>query len=626
MLFSIFMATAATAFVSLEPSAPLADLYVDAAAANCASGTGTVSAPVCSISAAVALAAAGDTIRIAPGTYVENVGIGMDLELIGMGGPDVTILDGGGTGSVVVVSVASTVRLQGLTLTGGSAPIGGGIDFLGDLVLVNTTITGNVATGYGGGGIGGVGGGDALTLVGCEITNNSAPAGDGGGLLLWDAECTMTRTLVEGNSANYYGGGIELLGNNTTDYGLQVIDSTVRDNQATGGDGGGIFAGGNRFLLRGSTVSGNTASNAGGGVRVFGSGFEIVNSTISGNTADYGGGLGTLGNLEPRSLQHTTITNNTALSGGGGGVFSSSNGPDVEMLNTILAGNLLLDPSYYPNAGQDAFGSFTSLGHNLVGEGASGITNGIQNDLAGTPLSVLDPELGPLQPNGGFSETHDLLSTSPAIDAGDPLDFESVDQRGAMRPQAGAPDMGAVEKGTIGSDELCNGDGGDGMGCTVCPCGNNAPAGTIGGCVNSFSLSGLLLRSGTASLSSTDLRYEAENLPSSTTAVLLSGSAVAPTNPANPCFGTGSGIQSASFDGLRCVVQNLLRHGVRAADANGRIGVSTNGWGNPNGFFNFGAFTLGETRFFQVVYREDPASACQTGLNTTQASSVTFLP
>ena len=79
-----------------------------------------------------------------------------------------------------------------------------------------------------------------------------------------------------------------------------------------------------------------------------------------------------------------------------------------------------------------------------------------------------------------------------------------------------------------------------------------------------------------------------------------------------------------SLDGLRCAVQGVLRHGVRPSDANGDVGVTTNGWGDPNGFFQFSVFMAGDTKHFQIVHRDDAAQVCMTGQNSSQAVSVTF--
>lgn len=175
-------------------------------------------------------------------------------------------------------------------------------------------------------------------------------------------------------------------------------------------------------------------------------------------------------------------------------------------------------------------------------------------------------------------------------------------------------------------DNLCNGDGGDQVGCTACPCMNDAAPGTVGGCLNSADSSTRLVASGSTSVSVADLRFEVSGAPPFVNAVLLSGSALAPANSTNPCFGLSSGIQSSNFDGLRCVVQGILRHGVRLANDQGDVGVTTNGWGTPHGFFGFAAFTAGATRHFQVIHRDDVENVCMTGLNTSQAVSVSFAP
>ena len=181
--------------------------------------------------------------------------------------------------------------------------------------------------------------------------------------------------------------------------------------------------------------------------------------------------------------------------------------------------------------------------------------------------------------------------------------------------------------------ESCNGDGGNQMGCTDCPCGNNAAPGTTGGCLNSANASGRLVGSGSPSVTAADpadLRFDANGCVPSSFAVLTSGNAIAPANAANPCFGEDSGLQSGVLDGLRCAVQSTQRHGGRPVDANGDVGATTNGWGGssgpPIGLAAQGGFVAGQTRHYQVFYRELPGLVCLTEQNTTQAVSVTFQP
>jgi len=71
-------------------------------------------------------------------------------------------------------------------------------------------------------------------------------------------------------------------------------------------------------------------------------------------------------------------------------------------------------------------------------------------------LNNTDPRLGPLQNNGGPTQTQALLSGSPAIDAGNPNGCTggnghllNTDQRGAPRhdkEDTGGCDMGAFER------------------------------------------------------------------------------------------------------------------------------------------------------------------------------------
>src|SRR3989337_982403 len=109
---------------------------------------------------------------------------------------------------------------------------------------------------------------------------------------------------------------------------------------------------------------------------------------------------------------------------------------------TIVAGNTASE------VGPDCSGTIGSSGYNLVGS-TSGCT--ITGDTTGN-LTGVDPLLSPLQDNGGPTLTHPLLPGSPAIAAGNPATpgsggnaCEATDQRGVVRPQFAACDMGAFE-------------------------------------------------------------------------------------------------------------------------------------------------------------------------------------
>lgn len=578
------LATCLALALVASPLPTTADVFVDQAAANCAAGTGTAADPVCTVSEAILIAAPGDTIHIAPGTYNENFTVGKDLELIGTQGDELTIIQGLGTESVIYVNILADATIKGLTVTGGYGYNGGGILVHGTLVLENSTITDNRAdfdgahslgSAYGSAGGGGLAcgaTGASLTVRDCSITNNRA------------------------------------------------------DNFQSGDSAGGVFVFSAADLtMSGCTISGNDGFRT-GGILFRGKTLNLSNTTISGNTS-YHGPVAFVVPTDPGSLlSNVTITDNFALYGNGG--LTST---QISIQNSIIADNVnLCCGAYY-----DLQGSITSLGNNLIGVNFSPLIDGVNGDQVGSVAMPLDPQLGPLQDNGGPTLTHALLPSSSAIDAGNAMNFEATDQRGVGRPVGARADIGAFEF-TEFFAEFCNGDGGDQMGCTACPCMNESTPGTIGGCLNSSGNSARLIGSGSASISlppmsTTDLRFAVTGAPAGAFCILNSGDAVAPTNPMNPCFGMDSGTGAAAFDGLRCAVQNTRRHGGRSTDSNGRVGFTNSPWGGeggpPAGIAVAGAgFAAGQTRFFQVINRDDSTLVCMRGLNTTQAIEVLFTP
>lgn len=205
---------------------------------------------------------------------------------------------------------------------------------------------------------------------------------------------------------------------------LTVIHSTVSGNVSD--FGGGIQNSSNGTLtIIGSTVSGNMAE-FGGGLSNLGTTATLINSTISGNTAsDGGGGMDNSGTLE---LINCTVSTNTAPVGGG--IFNF--GVQATLTNTIVAGNI---------SGGDCNGTITSLGHNLDSDGSC-VISGVNDDITSA-----SPALGPLQNNGGPTETHALLFGSPAVNAGDCSGGTIItDQRGVHRPMGTDCDIGAFEK------------------------------------------------------------------------------------------------------------------------------------------------------------------------------------
>ena len=178
--------------------------------------------------------------------------------------------------------------------------------------------------------------------------------------------------------------------------------------------------------LRGFTVT-RGSSTHGSGVLNDGT-LTLTNSTVSGNTAvalefPGGGGIYNDGTL---TLTNSTVSGNSGTFGGG--IF---NGGTLTLTNSVVDGDCSSD-------------STTSNGYNIE---SPGDTCGF--DQATDQVNVTEGQLnlGPLQDNGGPTETHALLFPgSVAIDV-IPADMCEVteDQRGEPRPGGTMCDVGAFE-------------------------------------------------------------------------------------------------------------------------------------------------------------------------------------
>ncbi len=176
---------------------------------------------------------------------------------------------------------------------------------------------------------------------------------------------------------------------------LSLADCTLSGNSASQ-DGGAIFNFGT-LLVTDSTLSANSTPVGGGGIENSGT-LTLTNSTVSGNSAGSGGGID---NDDMLTVTNSTISGNSA--GFNGGVENDST---AIIANTIIANNTAAA------GGSDVFGTFDSMGFNLIGNSAGGI------GFVATDLQSVNPLLGPLQNNGGPTQTMALLPGSPAIGAG----------------------------------------------------------------------------------------------------------------------------------------------------------------------------------------------------------------
>jgi len=250
------------------------------------------------IQAAIDAAATGDTVLVAPGTYVETIDFkGKAINVKSSGGPEVTVIDGNYSGSVVKFTSNEKLDsvLDGFSITKGSD---GGIRcFTASPTIKNNTIFSNIA--YNGGGIychkssspvitdniisgnsASFGGGgiccehsSSPTVKNNKISGNSAPSGFGGGICCWSV-ADIANNIISWNSSGIYGGGICI-----EYYNPKITNNIIYGNFATTGKGGGIYCRKSLSQITNNTIVGNSA-DSGGGMTFDGSFIPIITNTI----------------------------------------------------------------------------------------------------------------------------------------------------------------------------------------------------------------------------------------------------------------------------------------------------------------------------------------------------------
>jgi hypothetical protein len=390
-----------------------------------------------------------------------------------------TLTHGRATGAYFgggIYNAGGTLTVSDITLDSNFASFGGGLSNNGGTLTVSHCTLRSNSTYNWGGGVYNDGG--TLTMSGCTLESNTASVQNGGGtgggiynnagtltvtdstirsnvansqggaLFIYDGLVTVDRCTLDANSVpntafgSYYAGGIDNYYGTVT-----VSNSTISGNRAPSAAGIINFE---IMTVSHCTISGNSAtgpssgvmSALGGGIANGGT-MTVTDSTISSNsagsattTSSAGGGIDNGGTL---TVTNSTLSANSAYSGGG---IITSSLATLYLQNTIIAGNRST-----PSRGPDINGSVQrSSSYNLVGiaDGTlSGISDGTQGNQIGTPSSPIDPLLAPLGDYGGPTQTMPPLAGSPALDAGDPGQAGTPDQRGVVR--TGGVNIGAFQ-------------------------------------------------------------------------------------------------------------------------------------------------------------------------------------
>ena len=413
------------------------------------SENGSALRPFNTIMEAVNAAAAGDSIRVAGGTYSQNVTIEnkrLTLEggyaggapanySSGQGGDftsrDVaahpSLISAGSSGPAVWLKLtgASGTAIDGFTIRGGRR----GIDFDNTVtwpLLDGITVTGSIIENNGSTAPSHRGGGLFVTgsnhvISGNIIRNNNS--GRGAGIACAADDLVIAGNIIEDNTSyEDHGGGIYQSGT------ASITGNTVRGN-STGlsmgyGWGGGVLILGTATMSD-NNIYGNIAPSIGGGVFVDEGGQAVlVHELIHHNTttaSDKGGaGIYVDGGAGPSraTIRNCTVANNTSPGSTGG------NGVYIEGESSATVENCV----FWGNGGDDFYvdgSSSIAVSYSLSEESIAGTGNIRSDPRFADPVTHdyhLKSAAGRWDPDAGGGSgawINDTVS-SPAIDAGNP--------------------------------------------------------------------------------------------------------------------------------------------------------------------------------------------------------------
>ncbi|MCA8960665.1 MAG: hypothetical protein KDC38_09140 [Planctomycetes bacterium] len=274
-----------------------------------------------SVGLAIGAAVDGDTVRVAPGAYLETIDFqGKAITVASVDGPAVTTINAGGLGSVVtfVSGEGASSRLEGFTLTGGDASSGGGIRCLGSSpTIVDCWLIGNQAT-YGGH-LAADDSSGTIVLHSCRLEQGFASS-MGGGIFAQGADLEIRDTEFIGNTAGGPGGGlvVNLFGSGPPPFTEVVITGGVFEGNTAAGPGGALAVRSAALIVSGTTLKENVTA-LGGGALLGCCGAECVveDSEFRDNTAVSWGGATDLDNIDSAEFRRCLFAGNAAGVQGG---------------------------------------------------------------------------------------------------------------------------------------------------------------------------------------------------------------------------------------------------------------------------------------------------------------------
>jgi hypothetical protein len=349
-------------------------------------------------------------------------------------GKAITSLDNYGGGAISLSGFSKTIISNCFITNCLANGLGGGVFcYKSSPVIVNNTISKNIAEG---GMDGGRGGGihcrdnSNPIISNNNISDNSVTDGFGGGIYCIDSSPTITNNRMYNNYCTSLGGGIYCINGspkiiqNTISHNVKAgiacsINSTIANNIIANNTDGGIVC-----ISSNPTISNNDiVNNTGGGIVCYSSNPKIINDIISNNAAVLGGALYCKSASNPIFI-NCILYGNTA----------TTSGPQVYLDD---AGS---NPNFYYCDVQGGTAAFGLNGNSYTGT--------YQNNIDADPKFV-SPSGGAGTGFNGVTADWSLQASSPCIDKGDPAEtYPATDKAGNPRVRICRIDMGAYEYNT----------------------------------------------------------------------------------------------------------------------------------------------------------------------------------
>jgi hypothetical protein len=343
------------------------------------------------IQQAINAAQNGDTVLVAPGTYVENIDfLGKAIRVTSAAGAQLTIIDGSHLKPVVafISGESRTSILNGFTIRNGIPSIdfvnrGGGIAILSS----SPSVTNNI------------------------ISGNKSCSGGAGIAILGGAPLIQSNLITDNQQSNClggYGGGILV---ESPSENLEILNNSILNNSFSAGGGIGLTGVSHLVTVKGNLIQNNEA-HFGGGIYldVFSSTpIVVVQNLIVENRSFLGGGIHW--NSFAGSLIQNTIANNEVSNSDqvGSGIYSHVSKEQSNWANNIIIAQTGKNALYCQ------FGSAPTIKNcnvysssGLAYGGICANQTGINGNISADPLFV----------NPAAGDYH-LRPGSPAIDAGD---------------------------------------------------------------------------------------------------------------------------------------------------------------------------------------------------------------